>query len=74
MPEIKYPAFVVIYHHIPMRDIITYEGKFSNNLKVVYIKDDPNNIERVYGLNIVGYYCGRDVDQRIEELVKSRIR
>jgi hypothetical protein len=70
----KYPAFVVIYHYRPIRDLIMYDGTFSENLKVVYIRDNSIDIQKVYGLEIMGYYCGRDVDPQIENFVRSRIR
>ena len=70
----KYPAFVVIYHHKFTRDFMTYYGIFSSNLKIVYLKDDPLFLQDIMGLEIIGFWCGSDVDPEIIEFVGSRIR
>ena len=66
-------AFVVLYHHQSVRDEFKYHGDFSNNLKIVYVEDDPMFINKIFGLYIIGYWFEHDTNLECQEIIKQRM-
>ena len=67
-------AFVVLYHHQSIRDEFKYHGVFSNNLRIVYVEDDPMFINKIFGLHIIGYWFEHDTNLQCQEIIKQRMQ
>lgn len=66
-------AFVILYKHGGTRDDFKYRGEFSNNLKVVFVEDDPMFINKIFGLNIIGYWFEHDTDVECQKVIEQRM-
>jgi hypothetical protein len=67
-------AFVVLYHHQSVKDDFKYHGFFSDNLKIVYVEDDPMFINKIFGLRIIGYWFEHDTNLECQEIIIQRMR